>query len=62
MAGGMALSVKNALKIQQCGSELEFEGVKAEFVRNYFGLEDDLKQINTCISKDDFIKKSSTSV
>jgi N-glycosylase/DNA lyase len=49
---------ENVLKIQQCGSELEFEGVEAEFVRNYFGLEDDLKQINTCISKDDFIKKA----
>ena len=37
---------EKVLKIQQCGSELEFEGVEAEFVRNYFGLKDDLKQIN----------------
>ena len=49
---------KNVLKIQQCGSELEFEGVEPEFVLNYFGLKDDLKQINTSISKDDFIKKA----
>jgi N-glycosylase/DNA lyase len=49
---------ENVLKIQQCGSELEFEGAKAEFIRNYFGLNDDLKQINACISKDDFIKKA----
>jgi N-glycosylase/DNA lyase len=49
---------ENVLKIQQCDSKLEFEGVKAEFVRNYFGLKDDLKQINTSISKDDFIKKA----
>jgi len=51
---------EKVIKIQQCGSELEFEGAKAEFVRNYFGLEDDLKQINTSISKDDFIKKALT--
>jgi N-glycosylase/DNA lyase len=49
---------ENVFKIQQCGSKLEFEGVKAEFVRNYFRLEDDLEQINTCINKDNFIRKA----
>ncbi len=49
---------ENILKIRQCGSELEFEGVGEEFVRRYFGLNDDLEQISQCISKDTYIQKA----
>ncbi|MDR1993420.1 MAG: hypothetical protein LBQ98_08020 [Nitrososphaerota archaeon] len=46
------------LKIRQSGCELEFEGADEEFVRDYFGLNDDLEQIRQCIAKDDYIKKA----
>ena len=35
-----------AFKIRQCGAELEFEGVNEAFVRDYFGLNDDLAEIS----------------
>ena len=54
--GGMALSAQNVFKIRQCGAELEFDGVGDEFVRRYFGLNDDLAQISRCIGRDDYIK------
>ena len=47
---------ENVFKIRQCGSELEFNGVAAEFVKSYFGLNDDLEQITRCIDRDDYIK------
>lgn len=47
-----------AFKIRQCGFELEFENISEEFVRCYFGLNDDLEKINSCIGKDDYIKKA----
>ncbi len=47
---------ENVFKIRQCGAELEFDGVNGEFVRCYFGLNDDLEQISRCIGKDDYIK------
>ncbi len=49
---------EDVFKVRQCGSELEFEGVSEDFVRYYFGLNDDLKQISRCISKDDYIRKA----
>ena len=45
------------IKIRQSDSELEFEGVNEEFVRKYFGLDDDLKQIKRRISKDRYIQE-----
>ncbi len=44
------------LKIRQCGGQLEFVGVNEEFVRHYFGLNDDLTQISVCIAKDAYIE------
>jgi N-glycosylase/DNA lyase len=46
------------VKIRQCGAELEFEGVTEEFVRCFFGLNDDLEQISRCICKDPYIQKA----
>ncbi len=45
----------SAFKIRQCRAELEFEGVSEAFVRDYFGLNDDLAQISRCINKDAYI-------
>ncbi len=44
------------LKIRQCGCELEFVGVDEEFVRYYFGLNDDLAAISAAVSKDATVK------
>ncbi len=49
---------ENIFKIRQCHSNLEFEGVSEDFVRYYFGLNDDLTEISLCIAKDSFIKKA----
>jgi N-glycosylase/DNA lyase len=46
---------ENVFKIRQCGSELEFDGVSGEFVKFYFGLNDDLELITHCIDRDDYI-------
>ncbi|MGQ9506426.1 MAG: DNA-3-methyladenine glycosylase family protein [Candidatus Bathycorpusculaceae bacterium] len=46
------------LKIRQIGSVLEFENADAGFVKNYFGLNDDLLNILSKISKDEYIKKA----
>ena len=43
-------------KIRQYSAELEFEGVTSEFVKCYFGLNDDLELIIRTIGKDDYIK------
>ena len=48
----------HVFKVRQCGAELEFENVNEEFVRYYFGLNDDLTQINSCIGKDDYVRKA----
>jgi len=45
----------SVLKVRQCGSELMFEGADEEFVRYYFGLNDDLNEISHCIDKDPYI-------
>src|SRR5208283_672732 len=49
---------ENVFKIRQCGSELEFDNVNYEFVRCYFGLNDDLEQISRCIGRDDYIRQA----
>lgn len=41
-----------AIKIRQCGCELEFEGADEAFVRHYFRLDDDLAEIARCVDKD----------
>lgn len=46
---------EHVLRIRQCGYELEFEGVDEAFVKNYFGLNDNLEQISRCINKDRYI-------
>jgi len=49
---------EHVFKVSQCGSELEFENVREEFVRSYFGLSDNLAQISQCIGKDDYMRKA----
>ena len=49
---------ENVVKVCQCGAELQFENVSKEFVRTYFGLNDDLTQISQCIGKDDYMRKA----
>jgi N-glycosylase/DNA lyase len=49
---------EHAFKIHQIGNELEFENVEMNFVRNYFGLYDDLSKISSQISKDEHIKSA----
>ena len=46
---------ENVFKIRQCGNELKFENVTEDFVRYYFGLNDDLDEISLCIAQDDNI-------
>ena len=43
-------------KIRQIGEELEFENANVDFVKNYFGLNEDLLHILLEISKDEHIK------
>jgi N-glycosylase/DNA lyase len=49
---------ENIFKIHQFNGNLEVEGVNEDFVRNYFGLNDDLAQISRCIAKDPHIRKA----
>ena len=49
---------ENVFKIRQCGNDLEFNGAGADFVRHYFGLNDDLEKISRCVSKDNYIKQA----
>jgi N-glycosylase/DNA lyase len=49
---------EHVFKVRQCDAELEFDNVNEEFLRYYFGLNDDLTQISHCIGKDDFIKSA----
>ena len=57
-AGGWWYGVvgENVVKVRQCGVEIEFENVSEDFVRHYFGLNDDLQKISRCIAKDDYVK------
>jgi N-glycosylase/DNA lyase len=43
-------------KIRQTNTELEFGNADEKFVKNYFGLDDDLQKIRDKIGKDDYIK------
>jgi N-glycosylase/DNA lyase len=47
-----------AMKIRQTQNALEFAGVNVDFVKDYFGLTDDLTQISRCICKDKVIAKA----
>lgn len=49
---------ERVVKIRQVGSELEFKNVSEDFVRNYFGLNDDLEKIADSVGKDEYIMKS----
>ncbi|MEM3824463.1 MAG: DNA glycosylase, partial [Candidatus Bathyarchaeia archaeon] len=49
---------RKLLKIRQVGNELEFDNADADFVKNYFGLNDDLPNILLKISKDEHIKQT----
>ena len=49
---------ENPFKVRQCGAELLFEGVSEEFVRCYFGLNDNLEEISQCIGKDDYVRRA----
>jgi len=46
------------LKIQQKGRGLEFENASADFIKNYFGLNEDLTKILSQIGKDEIIRKA----
>lgn len=46
---------ERAFKVRQLECALEFENVSEDFVRNYFGLDDDLQEISGSICKDEFI-------
>jgi N-glycosylase/DNA lyase len=45
-------------KIRQTGNVLEFENINVKFIRNYFGLDDDLPKILSQISKDAHIMQA----
>lgn len=47
---------EHVVKICQCGAELQFENVSADFVRTYFGLNDNLEEIGQCIARDDYVR------
>lgn len=47
---------ENIIKIRQINKELEFKNVNEDFVRQYFGLNDNLEEIKCQISKDDYIR------
>ena len=49
---------ETVFKIHQSDDNLEFEGASDDFVRNYFGLNDDLAQISRHIAKDPHIRKA----
>jgi N-glycosylase/DNA lyase len=49
---------EHAFKIRQVGSVLEFENIDARFVKNYFGLDDDLLKIFAQIGKDTHIMQA----
>ena len=45
-------------KIRQCYAKLEFENVNRDFVQNYFGLNDDLSKIKSCVGIDDYVRSA----
>ena len=54
--GGMGLLAKKCLRFVNAAMNWSLNGVSEEFVRHYFGLDDDLDQISRCIGKDDYIR------
>ena len=48
----------SVLRVRQCGDVLGFAGANEEFVRRYFGLDDDLNRIAREIGKDQYIKSA----
>ena len=48
----------NILKIQQRNNKLQFENASADFIKNYFGLNEDLTKILSLINKDEIIRKA----
>ncbi len=49
---------EQVVKIRQCGAQLEFENVQREFVQKYFGLNDNLNEIKSCVGKDDYVRNA----
>lgn len=49
---------ENVLKIRQVDDCLEFENANVDFVRDYFGLDDDLPRILSEIRKDEHIRQA----
>jgi N-glycosylase/DNA lyase len=49
---------EHVIKIRQCGDQLEFENIHREFVQNYFGLNDDLDKIKSCVGKDNYVRSA----
>jgi N-glycosylase/DNA lyase len=47
-----------AFKVRKVNTELDFENADAKFVRNYFGLDDDLQKIGDSVGRDDHIRKA----
>ena len=48
----------NPIKIRQISKDLEFENASSDLVKNYFGLNDNLKEIRNRISRDDYVEKA----
>jgi len=48
----------SVLRVRQCGDVLGFAGANEEFVRRYFGFDDDLNRIAREIGKDQYIKSA----
>ncbi len=49
---------EHVFKVRQCGTELEYENVNEDFVRTYFGLNDNLEEIKQCIARDKYMQKA----
>jgi N-glycosylase/DNA lyase len=49
---------EKAFKIRQTGDELEFENVEVAFVKDYFGLDEDLLNILLEIGRDEHVKNA----
>ena len=47
---------EKVFKIRQIGNKLEFESADADFVKEYFGLHDDLPRIFSQVTKDKYIE------
>lgn len=47
-----------ALKVRQINAEVEFANVEENFIKNYFGLDDDLQKISATIGRDTHIRKA----